>query len=93
MNKDNLIQTPAQDAVGHIDEPNVNPVPITHNARGPSEPISEPDTEDPVMKFMVHNFDRMNTMYKAFTQKLKDTPQQQDFTNAEPPIIEPWNSD
>nr|GFD13921.1 reverse transcriptase domain-containing protein [Tanacetum cinerariifolium] len=35
----------------------------------------------------------MNTMYKAFTQKLKDAPQQQDFTNAEPPIIEPWNLD
>nr|GEW94891.1 hypothetical protein [Tanacetum cinerariifolium] len=92
MNEDNLIQTPAQDAVGDIDEPNVNPTPITHDVGEPSEPISEPDTKDPVMQFVVHNFDRMNVMYKAFTQTLKVAPQQQAFANAEPSIIEPWNS-
>ncbi|GJT91004.1 reverse transcriptase domain-containing protein [Tanacetum coccineum] len=93
MNEGNLIQTPAQDAVGDLNEPNANPTPITHDAGGPNDPISEPDTEDPVMQFVVHNFDRMNAMYKAFTQKLKGAPQQQAFANAEPPVIEPWNSD
>ncbi|PWA41064.1 reverse transcriptase domain-containing protein [Artemisia annua] len=45
------------------------------------------------MQFVVHNFDRMNAMYKAFTRKLKDVPTPPAFTNADPPIIEPWNSD
>ncbi|GJQ93086.1 reverse transcriptase domain-containing protein [Tanacetum coccineum] len=86
-------QTPAQDAVGGHDGPNDNPVSDTHDAGGPSNPLSEPDTEDPVMQFVVHNFDRMNAMYKAFTQKLKDALEQQTFVNVEPPVIEPWNSD
>ncbi|GKA63846.1 hypothetical protein Tco_0763452 [Tanacetum coccineum] len=60
---------------------------------GGPRPYLRTDTKDPVMQFVVHNFDRMNAMYKAFTQKLKDAPQQQDFANVEPPVIEPWNSD
>nr|GEW98797.1 reverse transcriptase domain-containing protein [Tanacetum cinerariifolium] len=42
------------------------------------------------MQFVVHNFDRMNAMYKAFTLKLKNTLV---LTSTDPPVIEPWNSD
>ncbi|GJT62341.1 reverse transcriptase domain-containing protein [Tanacetum coccineum] len=42
------------------------------------------------MQFVVHNFDRMNAMYKAFTQKLKKTPA---LTSTDPSVIETWNSD
>ncbi|PWA56571.1 retrotransposon gag domain-containing protein [Artemisia annua] len=93
MTGDNSIQTPAQEAIGDPDEPRVEPTRTTHDAGRPGDPTSEPDTEDPVIQFVVHNFDRMNAMYKAFTQKLKDAPHQRVFANVDPPIIEPLNSD
>ncbi|PWA42661.1 hypothetical protein CTI12_AA542590 [Artemisia annua] len=93
MSGDDPLQTPAQGATGDLGEPNAKPTPITHETGGPSDTILEPDLEDPIMQFVVHNFDRMNAMYKAFTRKLKDVPTPPAFTNADPPIIEPWNSD
>nr|GEX51306.1 hypothetical protein [Tanacetum cinerariifolium] len=75
---------------GNQDESDVNPTPVTHEAGGPSNTLLEQDPEDPIMQFVVHNFDRMNAMYKAFTQKLKNTPT---LTSTDPPVIETWNSD
>ncbi|GJZ23749.1 reverse transcriptase domain-containing protein [Tanacetum coccineum] len=93
MSRDDLLQTPAEGTTCNLDEPSINPTPITHNAGGPSCTISEPDLEDPIMQFVVHNYDRMNAMYKAFTKKLKDGPHQPVCANTGPPVIEPWNSD
>ncbi|PWA89901.1 gag protein [Artemisia annua] len=93
MSEENPTQTPTQEVTNNQGEPNVEPTPITHDAGGPIDPTSGPDSEDPVMQFVVHNFDRMNAMYKAFTQKLKDVPHQRILADVDPPVIEPWNSD
>ncbi|KAI3790715.1 hypothetical protein L2E82_03964 [Cichorium intybus] len=78
--------------MGVLGESSVEPAPITQDAGGPSNLISEPDLEDPIMQFVVHNFDRMNAMYKAFTRKLKELHQPAP-TSANLPIIESLISD
>ncbi|GJU92858.1 reverse transcriptase domain-containing protein [Tanacetum coccineum] len=93
MNGEDPLQTTVQEATVDPGEPSAGPTPITQDTGGPIDTISEPDLEDPVMQFVVHNFDRMNAMYKAFTRKLKDIPLQPTLTNADPPVIEPWASD
>ncbi|GJS81587.1 hypothetical protein Tco_0748128 [Tanacetum coccineum] len=93
MRRDDSLQTPTQGTTCDLGKTNINPTPITHDTRGPSDTISEPDLEDPVMEFVVQNYDRMNAMYKAFTKKLKDGLHQPMCANTEPPVIEPWNSD
>ncbi|PWA58033.1 hypothetical protein CTI12_AA405050 [Artemisia annua] len=93
MSGENSTQTPTQEAMNNQGDPDIEPTPIVHDAGGPSDPTLEPDAEYPVMQFVVHKFDRMKAMYKAFTQKLKDTTNQRVFTNIDPPVIEPWNSD
>ncbi|PWA42852.1 gag protein [Artemisia annua] len=93
MSEENPNHSPTQEATNNQGEPNVEPTPATHNAGGPSDPTSGPDSEDPVMQFVVHDFDRMNAMYKSFTQKLKDVPHQRVLADVDPPVIEPWNSD
>ncbi|GJV23179.1 hypothetical protein Tco_1375874 [Tanacetum coccineum] len=71
MSGDDLIQTTVQEATIDPDEPRTGPTPITQDAGGPSDTISEPDLDDPVMQFVVYNFDRMNAMCKAFMLGLK----------------------
>ncbi|GJZ47316.1 hypothetical protein Tco_0601148, partial [Tanacetum coccineum] len=93
MSRDDSLQTPTQGTKCDLGKPNINPTPITHDKVGPSDTISEPALEDPVMEFVVQNYDRMNAMYKAFTKKLKDGLHQPMCANTEPPVIEPWNSD
>ncbi|GJW93195.1 reverse transcriptase domain-containing protein, partial [Tanacetum coccineum] len=93
MSENDSLQTPAQGTTRVLGEPSINPTSITHDTGGTRDAISEPDLEDPVMQFVVHNYDRMNAMYKAFTKKLKDGPHQPVCANTEPPVIEPWNSD
>ena len=93
MSEGDPVQTAAQRVTDDPNELNVEPAPVTHETGGPSDTMLEPNLEDPIMQFVVHNFDRMNAMYKAFTRKLKDVPTPPKFTNADPPIIEPWNSD
>nr|GEX58872.1 retrotransposon Gag domain-containing protein [Tanacetum cinerariifolium] len=66
------------------------PTAAANEAGGPSNTLLEQDTEDPIMQFVVQNFDRMNAMCKAFTQKIKSTPV---LTSTDPSVIEPWNSD
>ncbi|PWA79434.1 phosphoenolpyruvate carboxylase isoform 1 [Artemisia annua] len=75
-----------------LGEPNVEPTPITHDARGPTNTVLKSDLEDPMMQFKVHNCDLMNAMYKAFTRKLNDAPHQLVCVNADPPVIKPYNS-
>ncbi|KAI3750897.1 hypothetical protein L2E82_21801 [Cichorium intybus] len=79
--------------MGVPEKPSVDPTPITQDTGGPSQMILESGLEDPIMQFVVHNFDRMNSMYKAFTQKLKEVSPQPKLTTADPPIIEPLISD
>ncbi|GKC80439.1 hypothetical protein Tco_1131213 [Tanacetum coccineum] len=74
MSGDDPLQTAVQEATVDLGEPSARPKPITQDAGGPNDTILETNLEDPIMQFMVHNFDRMNAMYKAFTRKLKDIP-------------------
>ncbi|GKD88882.1 hypothetical protein Tco_1364389 [Tanacetum coccineum] len=90
MSGEDPLQNPTQKATGNPGEPEVEPTPVAPEAGGPSNTLLEQDAEDLIMQFVVHNFDRMNAMYKAFTQKLKNTSV---LTSADPPVIEPWNSD
>ncbi|GJR10203.1 reverse transcriptase domain-containing protein [Tanacetum coccineum] len=90
MSEGDPLQNPTQEAAEDPGEPEIEPTVAANEAGGPSNTLLEQDTEDLIMQFVVHNFDRMNAMYKAFTQKLKSTPV---LTSTEPPVIEPWNSD
>nr|GFA01800.1 reverse transcriptase domain-containing protein [Tanacetum cinerariifolium] len=77
MSGDDPLQTTVQEATVDPGKPSAGPTPITQDAGGPSDTILEPNLKDPIMQFVVHNFDRMNAMYKAFTRKLKDIPRRQ----------------
>ncbi|GJU81276.1 hypothetical protein Tco_1283641 [Tanacetum coccineum] len=90
MSGEDPLQNLTHEGIGDPREPEVEPTPIAHEAGGPSNTLLEQDAKDLIMQFLVHNFDRMNAMYKAFTQKLKNTPV---LTSTDPPVIEPWNSD
>ncbi|GJU88492.1 hypothetical protein Tco_1300915 [Tanacetum coccineum] len=74
MSEGDPLQNPTQEATGNPEEPEVEPTAVANEAGGPSNTLLEQDTKDPIMQLVVHNFDRMNAMYKAFTQKLKSTP-------------------
>ncbi|GJT63782.1 hypothetical protein Tco_1015262, partial [Tanacetum coccineum] len=67
-----------------------DPLTSIHNQSQP-----EPDLSDPVMHFVVQNFNQINAMYVAFSTKRKEITSQQilDEPNDDPPIIEPWHSD
>jgi len=82
-----------QEMTGIISNPSVEPASVTQDIGGPSDPVPELDLEDPIMQFVVHNFDRMNAMYKAFARKLKELPPQPTLASTDPPIIEPLISD
>ncbi|PWA57106.1 reverse transcriptase domain-containing protein [Artemisia annua] len=79
-------------------EPAVNltgsddPLTSIHNQ---SQPEPEPDLSDPMMHFVVQNFNQINAMYSAFTTKRKEITSQQisDDPNNEPAIHERWHSD
>ncbi|GKC64941.1 reverse transcriptase domain-containing protein [Tanacetum coccineum] len=83
------------------DGPN-DPEPVV-NIFGSDDPLtsiqnqshSEPDLSDPVMHFVVQNFNQINGMYAAFSTKRKEIISQQILNepNDDPPIIEPWHSD
>nr|GEZ16395.1 hypothetical protein [Tanacetum cinerariifolium] len=90
MSGEDPLQNPTPEVTGNPSEPEIEPTPVAHEAGGPSNMLLEQDTEDPIMQFVIHNFNPMNAMYKAFTQKLKSTPL---HMGTDPPVIEPWNSD
>ncbi|GKE24539.1 reverse transcriptase domain-containing protein, partial [Tanacetum coccineum] len=90
MSEGDPLQNPTQEATRNLGEPEVEPTAVANEAGGPSNTLLEQGTEDPIMQFVVHNFDRMNAMYKAFTQKLKSTPV---LASTDTPFIKPWNSD
>ncbi|PWA94888.1 reverse transcriptase domain-containing protein [Artemisia annua] len=52
-------------------------------------------TSDPIMQFVVQNFEQINVMYSAFSSKRKEsTPKLLvNEPNEEQPVIEPWQSD
>lgn len=93
MSKDNPPCTPNQNITGGLNEPEIIPTQTIHTTEGLGNANSEPGPGDLVMQFVVQNFDKMNAMYTAFTQKRKDVQPRQLFTTTEPPIVEPWNSD
>ncbi|PWA76055.1 gag protein [Artemisia annua] len=83
--------TPIEEEANH---PNTTPL-VTPNTHTPEEPVdatSEPNPNDPVLQFIVQNFDRVNAMYTAFTHARKDIPHRSLDTNGNP-TVEPWNSD
>ncbi|PWA40091.1 retrotransposon gag domain-containing protein [Artemisia annua] len=74
--------------------PNITPL-VTPNTHAPEDPVdttSEPNLNDPVLQFIVQNFNRVNAMYTAFTHARKDIPHRSLATNGNP-TVQPWNSD
>ncbi|GJU17831.1 hypothetical protein Tco_1145797 [Tanacetum coccineum] len=55
----------------------------------------EVTTGDPIMQFVVQNFEQINAMYSAFSSKRKESTSRPlvNEPNEEQPIIEPWQSD
>ncbi|GJX68345.1 hypothetical protein Tco_0304072 [Tanacetum coccineum] len=72
MSGEDPLQTLTQEATGNQDEPDVNPTPVTHEAGGPSNTLLEQDPEDPIMQFMVLNFDQMNAIFALRNFDLED---------------------
>jgi len=92
MSGDKPPQVTSQETIGVTGEPDVAPTPIIQDEGGPNKQTSQPDLDNPVMQFVVQNFDRVNAMYEAFTRKLKELPPQSTLHN-DSPIIEPLISD
>ncbi|GJS66228.1 hypothetical protein Tco_0680792 [Tanacetum coccineum] len=64
-----------------------------------SDPASEdrtPDrslentSKDPVMQFVVQNFEQINVMYSTFSSKRKEMNPASAYNNNDHPVIEPW---
>nr|GEU40941.1 hypothetical protein [Tanacetum cinerariifolium] len=69
MSKEDPLQNPTQEATENPGDLEVESTPIANEAGGPSNTLLEQDAENPIMQFLIHNFDRMNAMYKSFTQE------------------------
>ncbi|GKA06299.1 reverse transcriptase domain-containing protein [Tanacetum coccineum] len=48
---------------------------------------------DPVMQFVVQNFEQINAMYSTFSSKRKEVNPTSAYNNDDHPVIEPWRSD
>ncbi|GJU04938.1 hypothetical protein Tco_1121368 [Tanacetum coccineum] len=66
--------------------------PNTHYTKEPLNATSELNPNDPVLQFIVQNFDPVNTMYTAFIHARKEVPHRSLPTSGNP-SGEPWNSD
>nr|GEU86803.1 retrotransposon Gag domain-containing protein [Tanacetum cinerariifolium] len=53
----------------------------------------ENTSEDPVMQFVVQNFEQINAMYSTFSSKRKELNPTSAYSNDEHPVVEPWRSD
>ncbi|GJU96165.1 hypothetical protein Tco_1320921 [Tanacetum coccineum] len=75
-------------------DPNIsNPAPENHTHDHTSENASENASGDPVMQFIVHNFEEINVMYLSFLSKRKEVNPTSIIKNDDHPILEPWQSD
>ena len=57
------------------------------------ENTSENASGDPVMQFVVQNFEQINAMYSAFSSKRKEASHTPMPNNDDHPVIEPWHLD
>ncbi|PWA55873.1 reverse transcriptase domain-containing protein [Artemisia annua] len=75
-------------------EPSVRPStlhPTTENHT--PDHIPENASGDPVMQFVVQNFEQINAMYSAFSSKRKEASHTPMPSNDDHPVIEPWHLD
>ncbi|PWA61286.1 gag protein [Artemisia annua] len=70
-----------------------NPTPENHTLDHTPENASENASGDPVMQFVVQNFEQINAMYSAFSSKRKEINPALIMENDGHPISEPWHSD
>ncbi|PWA80402.1 gag protein [Artemisia annua] len=56
------------------------------------ENASEDAPGDPVMQFVVQNFEQINAMYSAFSSKRKEANSTSHFGNDDLPVIKPWQT-
>nr|GEW71657.1 Gag protein [Tanacetum cinerariifolium] len=61
------------------------PIIIAQNQTIAAKPLS--DLGDPIMQFIVHNFDQINAMYIAFSSKRKEITQQQIPNSLDDPLV------
>ncbi|GKD06757.1 hypothetical protein Tco_1181731, partial [Tanacetum coccineum] len=45
---------------------------------------------DPIMQFVVQNFEQINVMYSAFSSKRKELNPTSAYNNDDHPVVEPW---
>ncbi|GKB56185.1 hypothetical protein Tco_0912371 [Tanacetum coccineum] len=85
---------PIEKEVNTSSHPNITSVaaPNTHSIEEPLNTTSELNPNDPILQFIVQNFDRINAMYTMFTHARKDVSHRSLPTSGNP-SGEPWNSD
>lgn len=100
MTEEVLFETPVVDLGEGPSNPQPGESPVetknpNHTPDDQAEQQPEKTTGDPIMRFVVQNFEQINTMYSAFSSKRKEsTPRLLvDEPNEEQLIIEPWKSD
>ncbi|PWA38695.1 hypothetical protein CTI12_AA570620 [Artemisia annua] len=69
-----------------------SPTPENHTLDHTPENTSE-NAGDPVMKFVVQNFEQINAMYSAFSSKRKEINPASIIENDGHPVSEPWQLD
>jgi hypothetical protein len=72
----------------NISHPNTE----NHTPDSTPENASEDAPGDPVMQFVVQNFEQINAIYSAFSLKRKEANIMSHFGNDKLPVIEPWQT-